>query len=267
MSKRRPIADAGRDQQHAVGSTPDPMHRLVTLLYPKSQASESSRALRTNVEFASIDVPITSLLVTSSVPGEGKTTVAANLAISFAQAGRRTVLIDADLRHPEIHTLFKRGNEIGLTTLLRSDPGDVARALQGTDQANLSIITSGPVPPNPAELLGSQKMRAIIENLKQNEDVPGLRQSSAALCDRRGGPGAGRGRHPSDHQRRTNTACGRTTRSGGTRPCRGADDRNDANRVRSEMARPTAERNPRPAPMLQIPGRLVPPTRAQGRQA
>jgi non-specific protein-tyrosine kinase len=153
------------------GRHPDPMYRLVTLLYPRSQASESFRTLRTNVEFASIDVPITSLLVTSSVPGEGKTTVAANLAVAFAQAGRRTVLIDADLRNPEIHLLFKLDNKIGLTTLLRSDPRGVARVLQATDQANLSIMPSGPIPPNPAELLGSQRMRAIIENLKQEADV------------------------------------------------------------------------------------------------
>lgn len=153
------------------GRHSDPMYRLVTLLYPRSQASESFRALRTNVEFASVDIPIRSLLVTSSVPGEGKTTVAANLAVAFAQAGRRTVLVDADLRHPEIHALFKCANDIGLTTLLRANPGTVTRALQPTDQTNLSVLPSGPIPPNPAELLGSQRMRAIIESLKDDADI------------------------------------------------------------------------------------------------
>jgi non-specific protein-tyrosine kinase len=153
------------------GRRADPMYRLVTLLYPRSPASEAFRTLRTNVDFASVDLPITSLLVTSSVPAEGKTTVAANLAVAFAQAGRRTILVDADLRHPEVHLVFKCGNEIGLTTLLRSDLGGSRDALQSTEQANLWILPAGPIPPNPAELLGSQKMRAIIENLKQNADI------------------------------------------------------------------------------------------------
>jgi succinoglycan biosynthesis transport protein ExoP len=153
------------------GRHADQMYRLVTLLYPRSRASESFRTLRTNLEFASIDVPITSLLVTSSVPGEGKTTVAANLAVAFAQAGRRTVLVDADLRHPEVHLLFKCENEIGLTTILRSDAGSTINALRPTDEANLRVLTSGPIPPNPAELLGSKKMRTIIESLKQEADI------------------------------------------------------------------------------------------------
>jgi non-specific protein-tyrosine kinase len=149
----------------------DPMYRLVTLLYPRSSASEAFRTLRTNVDFASVDLPTKSLLVTSSVAGEGKTTVAANLAIAFAQAGRRTILVDADLRHPEVHLVFKLANAIGLTTLLRSDLGAVMNALHPTDQPNLRILPAGPIPPNPAELLGSQKMRAIIESLKQDADI------------------------------------------------------------------------------------------------
>lgn len=149
----------------------DARYRLVTLLYPRSPASEAFRTLRTNVEFAGVDLPIRSLLVTSSSPGEGKTTVAANLAVAFAQAGRRTVLVDADLRHPEIHRLFNCQNESGLTTLLRSDLGTLHSTIQSTEETNLSLLPSGPIPPNPAELLGSQKMRAIIEALKQDVDI------------------------------------------------------------------------------------------------
>src|SRR4029077_461127 len=131
------------------GLKADPTYRLVTLLYPRSPASEAFRALRTNVEFASIDLPTRSLLVTSSVPGEGKTTIAANLAVAFAQAGRRTVLVDADLRHPEVHSVFKCENVIGLTSLLRSDVAGFKSALKSTEQANLRILPAGPIPPNP----------------------------------------------------------------------------------------------------------------------
>jgi capsular exopolysaccharide synthesis family protein len=153
------------------GRHTDPMYRLVTLLYPRSRASEAFRTLRTNVEFAGVDAPIASLLVTSSAPGEGKTTVASNLAVAFAQAGRRTVLVDADLRHPEVHRLFKCDNTSGLTTLLRSDGNSVSEALQPTDESALRVLPAGPIPPNPAELLGSQKMRAIIESLKRDADI------------------------------------------------------------------------------------------------
>ena len=128
------------------GMHADPMYRLVTLLYPRSPASEAFRTLRTNVDFASVDLPIASLLVTSSVPAEGKTTVAANLAVAFAQAGRRTILVDADLRHPEVHLIFKCANEFGLTSLLRSDLGGSKTALQSTEQANLWILPAGPIP-------------------------------------------------------------------------------------------------------------------------
>ena len=153
------------------GSLSDPMYRLVTLLYPRSTASEAFRTLRTNVDFASVDVPVTTLLVTSSLPGEGKTTVAANLAVAFAQAGRRTILVDADLRHPEVHAVFKCESVIGLTSLLRSDVAGFKSVLKSTEQANLRILPAGPIPPNPAELIGSQKMRSIIESLKRDADI------------------------------------------------------------------------------------------------
>jgi non-specific protein-tyrosine kinase len=147
------------------------IYRLSSLLYPRSGAAEAYRTLRTNIEFASVDAPIRTLLVTSSIPGEGKTTTASNLAVVFAQAGRRVLLVDADLRKPGIHLLFDLPNARGLTTLLRSDQGNLESIVQATEQENLRILTTGPLPPNPAELLGSQRMRTILDRLKGDGDL------------------------------------------------------------------------------------------------
>ncbi len=135
------------------------IYRLAALLYPRSGVAEAYRTLRTNIEFASVDAPIRTLLVTSSIPGEGKTITAANLAIVFAQAGRRVLLVDADLRKPGVHVVFDLPNAHGLTTLLRSDEVSLDAIAQATEQDNLRVLTTGPLPPNPAELLGSQRMR------------------------------------------------------------------------------------------------------------
>ena len=148
-----------------------PFYRLATLLYPRSGVAEAYRTLRTNVEFAAVDNPATTLLVTSSVPGEGKTVTAANLAVVFAQAGRRVLLVDADLRKPGIHVIFDLPNAHGLTTLLRSDEVSIDAVVQTTEQANLRVLTTGPLPPNPAELMGSQRMRTVLDRLKIGEDL------------------------------------------------------------------------------------------------
>jgi non-specific protein-tyrosine kinase len=147
------------------------IYRLATLLRPRSGVSEAYRALRANIEFASVDAPLRTLLVTSSVPGEGKTVTAANLATVFAQAGRRVLLVDADLRKPGVHALFDLPNAHGLTTLLRSDEADLDAIAHPTEQANLRVITTGPLPPNPAELMGSQRMRTVLERLKASADL------------------------------------------------------------------------------------------------
>nr|MBA2558591.1 CpsD/CapB family tyrosine-protein kinase [Propionibacteriales bacterium] len=127
--------------------------------------------LRNNVEFASVDAPIQTLLVTSSIPGEGKTVTAANLAVVFAQAGRQVLLVDADLRKPGIHVIFDLPNAHGLTTLVRSDEVSLDPITHATEQENLRILTTGPLPPNPAELLGSQRMRVIVDRLKAEAEV------------------------------------------------------------------------------------------------
>jgi len=146
------------------------IYQLVTLLYPRSRGAEAYRTLRANTEFASVDSPIRSLLVTSSISGEGKTVTAANLAVAFAQAGRRVLLVDADLRKPGIHRIFDLPNVHGLTTLLRGDV-NVDTIINQTELPNLRILTSGPLPPNPAELLGSQRMREILDRLTEGDDL------------------------------------------------------------------------------------------------
>ena len=147
------------------------IYRLATLLYPRSPVSEAYRSLRTNVEFAAVDAPARTLLVTSAIPGEGKTTTAANLAVVFAQAGRRTLLLDGDFRKPGIHRIFDLSNARGLSDLLRSDATSLDDVAQPTEQENLRVIATGPLPPNPAELLASQRMRTILDRLAGAADL------------------------------------------------------------------------------------------------
>lgn len=147
------------------------IYRLVTLLYPRSAVAESYRMLRSNLEFARVDRPIHTILVTSSLPGEGKTVTAANLAIAFALEGRRVLLIDADLRRPGIHTLFDVPNTKGLTTMLRGDEVNLDAVAHTNEQERLRILTSGPLPPNPAEMLGSQRMLTFLQQLQTSQDV------------------------------------------------------------------------------------------------
>lgn len=147
------------------------IYRLATLLYPRSPVSEAYRGLRTNVEFAAVDAPAHVLLVTSAIPGEGKTTTAANLAVVFAQAGRRTLLLDGDFRKPGIHRIFDLSNARGLSDLLRSDATSLDDVAQSTEQENLRVIATGPLPPNPAELLASQRMRTVLGRLAGAADL------------------------------------------------------------------------------------------------
>jgi succinoglycan biosynthesis transport protein ExoP len=146
-------------------------YQLAALLYPRSDIAERYRTLRTNIEFASVDEPIRTLLVTSSVTGEGKTVTASNLAIVFAQAGRRVLLVDADLRKPGVHVLFNLPNAHGLTTLLHSGEVSLDAIAHTVEQVNLRILTTGPLPPNPAELLGSQRMQSVLDHLKAAADL------------------------------------------------------------------------------------------------
>ncbi len=145
--------------------------RLVTHLQPKSPISEAYRTLRTNIIFSSPDEQRRVFLVTSSGPKEGKSTSVSNLAITFAQMGTKTLLIDADLRRPILHKLFGLKKEVGLTNVLvgraaLEDATDKVRELP-----DLDILSCGVIPPNPAELLGSERMRQLLETLKQRYNV------------------------------------------------------------------------------------------------
>jgi non-specific protein-tyrosine kinase len=135
---------------------------------PRSPEAEAYRTLRTNIQFSVLDKQLRTLLVTSAGPDEGKTTTAANLAITLAQTGRSVLLVDADLRRPGQHELFHLGNEIGLTTLVLG--GALADTAQATDVEHLRVVTSGPVPPNPAELLDSQSMERVVQELAAQAD-------------------------------------------------------------------------------------------------
>ncbi len=146
-------------------------YRLAALLYPRSPAAEGIRHVRTNLEFAQGDKPLRSLLVASSVPGEGKTVIAANLAIAFAQAGRTTCLIDADLRRPAVHEAFGLPNEHGLSSLLRGEKTTFESVTHETEVPGLTVMTTGPLPPNPAELLVSPRMRAITSEVLKKVDL------------------------------------------------------------------------------------------------
>jgi capsular exopolysaccharide synthesis family protein len=145
--------------------------QLFLLEQPNSTSSEAIRLLRTNLEFAAASRPIASLAVTSAGPGEGKTTVTANLAISMAQAGFTTVIVDADLRRPTLHNLFGIRNDRGLTSLLTRPDQAWQWAAVSTVSPNLMVIPSGPVPPNPSDLLSSDTLGRLVETLSQHADI------------------------------------------------------------------------------------------------
>jgi non-specific protein-tyrosine kinase len=141
------------------------IYRLATLLEHLGPVAEAYRSLRTSIDFAGVDAPVRTLLVTSAGPDEGKTTTAANLGVVFAQAGRRTIVLDADFRKPGIHRIFDLPNARGLSDLLRSDATSLEEVTQATEQEHLFVITTGPLPPNPAELLGSHRMKTILSRI------------------------------------------------------------------------------------------------------
>ncbi|HJW82791.1 MAG TPA: CpsD/CapB family tyrosine-protein kinase [Anaerolineae bacterium] len=144
---------------------------LVTLSDPRSPVAEAYRTLRTNIEFSSLDRSLHTLLVTSPSPNEGKSTTLANLAVTMAQAEKKTILVDADLRRPSLHTLFGVGNEAGLTTMFVDSKSMQAPPLQDVGVPNLLLLPSGPLPPNPAELLGSKRMDSVLAALKERADI------------------------------------------------------------------------------------------------
>jgi capsular exopolysaccharide synthesis family protein len=146
-------------------------HHLALVEDPTSNVSEAYRTLRTAIQFLSIDEPKRVIGITSSVPGEGKTTAVANLAVSFARAGQRVIVVSCDLRRPRIHEFFGVGNDTGLTSVLigQTPLSEAIRAVDG--EPRLRIMPSGPVPPNPAEILSLDRVRELIDVLAENTDV------------------------------------------------------------------------------------------------
>lgn len=144
---------------------------LISLLNSRSTIAEQYRTIRTNIQFAaSSDHPVKSIVITSSGPSEGKSLTAANLAIVFAKSGKKTLLLDGDMRKPTVWKTFRLSNQKGLSTLLVS-PDDIADSIQKTTIDNLSVLTSGPQPPNPSELLGSTREEVIMDQLTRLFDV------------------------------------------------------------------------------------------------
>jgi len=151
-------------------SQPNNNHNLITVINPKSPISEAYRSLRTNIQFSAIDQQMKVLMVASARAGEGKTTTITNLAITYAQEGKKVLLIDADLRKPSLHHVFHQTNRVGLTSLLLNQHL-LTEVIRDTSVENLSMITSGPIPPNPSEILGSQRMQVLLEELKDMYDI------------------------------------------------------------------------------------------------
>lgn len=143
----------------------------ITSINPQSPISEQYRTIRTTIDFKMADQGIKSFLVSSSGAAEGKSTASANIAVAFAQQGKKVLLIDGDLRKPTVNITFKVQNRVGLTNILMHQ-SSIEDAIQGTRLSeNLTIITSGPIPPNPSELLASSAMKNLIDSVSDLFDV------------------------------------------------------------------------------------------------
>lgn len=144
--------------------------RIVELMFSKDPFAEAFRTIRSNLKFMSLTKPFKSILVSSALPGEGKSIVAGALGIAMAQAGQKVILVDTDLRHPGLHKFFQLRNSVGLTNILLGE-NDLDSVLRDTGIQNLRVLPSGPIPPNPAELLDSPTIQKLIEELKERADV------------------------------------------------------------------------------------------------
>jgi non-specific protein-tyrosine kinase len=164
-----------------------PKPKLITLTEPRSAAAEALRSLRTNLMFMSVEHPVTTLLVTSPAHSEDKSILLANLAVTFAQSGNKTILVDGDLRRPVQHEIWGVKNERGLTTMMLEDNAMSSPPLVATGVDNLSLLPSGTLPPVPADVLSSQRMSDVIGILRARahyilfDSPPVLAATDAAL--------------------------------------------------------------------------------------
>jgi non-specific protein-tyrosine kinase len=165
--------------------------RLITLSDPRAPAAEAYRTLRTNLIFSNVDAHLNTIAITSPSQGEGKSVTLANLAVVLAQSEHQTLIVDADLRRPTQHELWGVDNDEGLTSMLLDERALQSPAIHSTDVEGLGLLTSGPLPANPADVLASQKMDAVIARLSEMADFilfdvpPVLAVSDAAILGRR----------------------------------------------------------------------------------
>ena len=145
------------------------MKKLISIKNPKSPISEAYRGIRTSIEFSNVDEDLKTIVVTSTKQNEGKSTVLANLAVSFANLDKKVLILEGDLRNPSVHKMFGVSNIRGITDVLVSNK-NFAECVHCTDVNNLHILTGGPIPPNPSEMLASKKMNEFVESLKEHYD-------------------------------------------------------------------------------------------------
>lgn len=144
---------------------------LITLTRPSSVIAEQFRTIRTNIQFSMVDSDLKTILITSAGPGAGKSTVSANLAVTFAMQGKRVLIVDADMRKPTVHKTFRLPNNDGLTTLLTEKDVQIGDIAHRMPTEGLFVITSGVIPPNPSELLASKKMSQLMKELEEVFDL------------------------------------------------------------------------------------------------
>lgn len=142
---------------------------LIIMEKPKSDISEKFRGIRTNILFSTADNDVQTIVFTSEKPVAGKSTISANVAITYAQAGYKTLLIDGDMRKPTQHYIFNTDNMDGFSNLIINKT-DYNKAIHKTDIVNLDLLTSGPIPPNPSELIGSEKSLEVFDYLRSEYD-------------------------------------------------------------------------------------------------
>ena len=146
-------------------------NELIVNSDPKSNVAETLRIVRTNIQFSAVDEKLKTILITSSLPGEGKSFISSNLAVTFALNNNKVLLVDCDMRKGRLHKIFNVDNEIGFSNLLIDDiAADVRKYIKKTEIENLSVITMGTIPPNPSELLASARCKVVIDMLKNKFD-------------------------------------------------------------------------------------------------
>jgi succinoglycan biosynthesis transport protein ExoP len=145
--------------------------KLIAAKHPLSPTAEAYRVVRTNIQFSSIDRPARTLMITSPNPSEGKSVMIANLAVVMAQSGMKVIVVDTDLRRPVQHRIFGLPNRNGMSDAVIQPHGDINDFLQNTSVQNLRLMSSGSLPPNPAEMLGSERLVHIMEELKAVADI------------------------------------------------------------------------------------------------